>query len=223
MLFPPVSYLVWIRIPFFLVAGEFDMSNSFTNFLGLPASFMYEVLIYPVVQQRSWEFQRELHCFYWTRMLIAIFSKTWNILYHTVLRTAGNWWSIRDVRLKQHWLYGDAVATRGANGMFCCIHTISLAILLLHLAQCDTEVDVWQQRYIPVSVLSVSHTVAGTNSRRPWGYDDALSFSSSSPLLQHSPLRAVFVCFFLISRAMVLGYLLRDRGSRNSIVSALTL
>jgi hypothetical protein len=121
---------------------------------------MYEVLICSVVQQLSWKFQRELHCFYWTRMLIAMFSKTWNILYHTVLRAVGNWWSVRDVRLKQHWSYGDAVATRFANGMFCCINTISLAVLLLHLAQCDTEVDIWQQRYIPVSVLSVSHTVA---------------------------------------------------------------
>jgi len=53
MLFPHVSYLVWIRIPFSLVADEFDMSNSFTNFLGLPASFMFEVLIYSVVQQLS--------------------------------------------------------------------------------------------------------------------------------------------------------------------------
>lgn len=52
-------------------------------------------------------------------------------------------------------------------------------------------------------------------------YDDALLFSSSSPILQHYPLRAVFVCLFLVSPAMVLGYVLHDRGSRNSIASAL--
>jgi hypothetical protein len=60
-------------------------SNSFTNFLGLPVCFMFEVLIYSVVQQLSWEFQRELHCFYWIRKLIAICSTVWNILHHTVL------------------------------------------------------------------------------------------------------------------------------------------
>jgi hypothetical protein len=206
MLFPRVSYLVWIRIPFFLVADEFDMSNSFTNFLGLFYVWSTDLfcstaafLRLPTITQ----------LFYWTRTLIAICCTMWNILYHTVLPYC------RELMVPQICPpttapVGPTVmqwpCARVASAMFCCVNTIFLYVLLLHLAQCDTEVDV-----LTTALHSCLCTCYVTNSRSQAPtvggpeclYDNVLLFSSSSPILELYPSRAVLECLFLISPAMV--------------------
>jgi len=95
---------------------------------------------------------------------------------------------------------------RVANGMFCCVNTIFLAVLLLHLAQCDTEVDVLTTALhsslctcFVTNSLSQASTVGGPECF----YGDVLLFLSSSPIMELYPLRAVLDCLFLISPAMV--------------------
>lgn len=169
MLFPHVSYLVWIRTILPCSWRIRYKSNSFTNFLGLLASFMFEVLIYSVVHL-SGQFQRERHCFYWTRTLIAICSTMWNILYHTVLPYC------RELMVPQSCPPPAALALRWCSG-----HARCQWYVLLHeydFPSCTFTASSAvgyssgsfdnSATFMSLYLLCHKQSQSGTNSRRTW-------------------------------------------------------